>query len=257
MMDFNERVIPGVTANFQLKESLARYEFAKRYIRRNAKVIDIGCGTGYGSAVLGEKYEVTAIDNSDEAIGFANKHYSKKAKFLTANATKLPFRDSSFDVACSFETIEHIKEVKKFLKEVVRVLRPSGKFILSTPNRIIHSPGGEIKSCYHVKEYTVEELTRLLDKYFGSVEVKGQTKSKRARTALKDFMDSQEARERFVGSDILGIRRLFPRKLKEKTWKYLGGLFGRQTQEVLETKDFPIGHASLSKAEYLIAICKK
>lgn len=256
-MDFNERVIPGVTANFQFKESLARYEFAKRRIKRNAKVIDIGCGTGYGSAVLGEKYEATAIDNSNEAIEYANKHYSKKAKFLTANATKLPFRDSSFDAACSFETIEHIKEVKKFLKEVVRVLRPSGKFILSTPNRIIHSPGGEIKSCYHVKEYTAKELTRLLNKYFGSVEVKGQTKSKRARTALKDFMDSQEARERFVSRDFFGFRRLFPQGFKEKIWKYLGGLFGRQTQEALKTKDFLIRRTGFSRAEYLIAVCKK
>lgn len=257
MMDFDERVIPGITANFQLKESLARYEFAMRHIGEKAEVIDVGCGTGCGSAFLGEKYEAVAIDNSGEAIEYANKHYSKKAKFLTANATKLPFKDSKFDVACSFEVIEHIKEAKEFLKEVVRVLKPGGKFILSTPNRTIHSPEGEIKSRYHVKEYTVEELTHLLGKYFGSVEVKGQTKSKRARTALKDFMDSQEAREGFVSSDILGIRRLLPRELKEKAWKYLGGLFGRQTQEVLETKDFPIGHASFSKAEYLIAICKK
>jgi hypothetical protein len=38
MMDFNERVIPGVTANFQLKESLARYEFVKRYITKMQKL---------------------------------------------------------------------------------------------------------------------------------------------------------------------------------------------------------------------------
>ena len=256
-MDFNERVIPGITANFQLKESLARYEFVKRYVGKKAKVIDIGCGAGYGSAVLGEKYEVIAIDNSSEAIEYAKKHYSKKARFLTANATKLPFEDGNFDVACSFEVIEHIKEAKKYLKEAVRVLKPGGKFILSTPNRAIHSPGGKIKSHYHVKEYTAEELTYLLGKYFKSVEIKGQTKNERAKTALKDFMASQEVREGFIRSDILGVRRLLPRELKEKIWKCLGNLFGRQTQEVLVTKDFPIGYANLSKAEYLIAVCKK
>lgn len=109
MMDFNERVIPGVTANFQFKESLARYEYVKRIVGSSAKIIDIGCGTGYGSAVLGKKYDVVAVDNSKEAIAYANKHYSNKTKYLVANAIKLPFKNSKFDVACCFEVIEHLK----------------------------------------------------------------------------------------------------------------------------------------------------
>ncbi|MBU0923017.1 class I SAM-dependent methyltransferase [Patescibacteria group bacterium] len=256
-MDFNERVIPGVTANFQFKESLARYEFAKRCFGKNAKVIDIGCGTGYGSAVLGEKYEVTAIDNNNEAIEYANKHYSKKARFLKANATTLPFEDSKFDAACSFEVIEHLKDTHKFMKEVHRVLRPGGKFILSTPNKFFHSTGDKLKSPYHIKEYTAEELGHLLNKYFKTVGIKSQTKSKRAKTALKDFMASQKARERFVVSDILRIRKIIPQAFKEKVWKCLGGLFGRKSQENLETRDFPIKPGNLSKAEYFVAVCKK
>lgn len=256
-MDFNERVIPGITANFQFKESLARYEFAKRYIESSAKVIDIGCGTGYGSAVLGEKHEVTAVDNSSEAIEFADKHYSKKAEFLTANATKLPFKNGYFDVACSFEVIEHLKDADIFIKEVLRVLKPGGKFILSTPNKLTHSTGSKLKSPYHVKEYTAKELAYLLNKYFKTVNVKSQTKSKRAKTTLKDFMVSQEVRERFVKSDVIGIRKIFPRTLKENAWKYLGSLFGRQGQESLETRDFPIKSENLSKAEHFIAICRK
>jgi len=257
MMDFNERVIPGVTANFQFKESLARYEFAKRCIGRKAKVIDIGCGTGYGSAFLGEKYEVIAIDNSNEAIKYANKHYSEKARFLTVDATKLPFGNSKFDAACSFEVIEHLKDTHKFLNEVFRVLKPSGKFILSTPNKLTYSTKDKLKSPYHVKEYTAEELTHLLNKHFKAVDIKSQTKSMRAKTTLKDFMNSQEARERFVKSDIVGIRKMIPKAFKEKAWKYLGGLFGRQSQESLETRDFPIKSGDLSKAEYFVAVCKK
>jgi hypothetical protein len=70
-------------------------------------------------------------------------------------------------------------------------------------------------------------------------------------------MVSQEAREKFVKSDILGIRKIIPRGMKEKTWKYLGAVFGRQSQESLETKDFPIKSENVSRAEYLIAICEK
>jgi ubiquinone/menaquinone biosynthesis C-methylase UbiE len=257
MMDFNERVIPNVTANFQFKESLARYVFAKKNIKKNAKIIDIGCGTGYGSALLGEECEVVAIDNSNEAIKYANKHYSKKANFLTARATKLPFEDSNFDIACSFEVIEHIRDTHKYLNEVLRVLKPGGKFILSTPNKLVYAAGDKLKSPYHVKEYEAEELFQLLNKYFKTVDIKSQTKNKCAKVALDNFMVSQKTRERFIKKDILGIRRIIPKGIKEKTWKYLGSLFGRKDQESLETHDFPIKSGDLTKAEYFVIVCKK
>lgn len=257
MMDFNERVIPSVTANFQYKESLARYEFAKKLLRKGTRVLDIGCGTGYGSAALAETHEVTAIDNNKEAINYAKRHYRGKAKFLVVNALKLPFKDSKFDAICSFEAIEHIKDVEKFLKEVIRVLKQGGKFIMSTPNKSIHSPKEKLKSPYHVKEYTNKELANLLGKFFKLIEIRGQIKSERAKIAFKDFIGSQEAREGFVKSDVLGIRKIFPRALKEKIWKYLGTFFGRASQESLETKDFPIKSSNLSQAEYFVAICEK
>ena len=116
-MDFNERVVPNITANFQFKESLARYEFAERSFKKNLKILDIGCGTGYGSAALGKKREVIGIDNNKDAINYAKKYYSKKVEFLVADALKLPFKKNEFDGACSFEVIEHLKNPNRFLKE--------------------------------------------------------------------------------------------------------------------------------------------
>lgn len=143
------------------------------------------------------------------------------------------------------------------MKEVLRVIKPGGTFVLSTPNKVTYSKGEKLGSAYHVKEYSIEELTSLLNKYFSAVEIKSQSKGKRAKKALEKFMLSQKARDRFVKSDIVGIRKIIPAFLKEKIWKYLGRLFGRQSQERLETSDFPIKSDNLTKAEYFVAVCKK
>lgn len=257
MMDFNERVIPGVTANFQVQESLARYEFAKRIFKKGSKVLDVGCGTGYGSSLLAEKCDVIAVDINEDAVNFARKHYSDGVRFKAAKAENLPFKNKEFDGVCSFEVIEHIKRVDKMLKEVNRVLEDGGKFVLSTPNKEINSPSGKLKSPYHVKEYTADEFLELLKKYFHRVEIRGQKKNKAAEKAFEDFLKSQKAREKFVGRDVFGIRRLMPVFMKERIWKYAGNLFGRRTQESLKTSDFPIKSGNLKSAEYLIAVCEK
>lgn len=253
MMDFNERVIPGESANFLFQEGLARYLFAAKFIKKGAKVLDAGCGTGYGSAVLAKKAKVLGIDASHEAILFANKHYGSKADFRRADINNFNPKTSKFDAVCSFEVIEHLSSPNKFLRRVLAWLSPHGLFILSTPNAKLAKGAG---SPYHEKEYRKKELWALLTKYFGSVEILGQTKNPRAQKALADFMNSQTTRQGFVNKDLLGLRKFLPKKLKEKAWKYLGAPFGRQSQEALAPKDFPIGKKNIEYCHYFFVICK-
>jgi ubiquinone/menaquinone biosynthesis C-methylase UbiE len=252
MMDFDERVIPGITANFQFKESLARYEFASKILRGGSYVLDLGCGTGYGSDFLSRKFNVIGIDINKEAISFAKKHYPNSARFLVGDVCRLPFEREEFDAICSFEVIEHIKNPKDMLSEVLRVLKKRGLFVMSTPKK-----GKKVISPYHFKEYTKVELENLLRLYFSKVEIFGQCKNKKAKKAFLDFLKSQQAREKVVRNDVLGLRRLFPKILKEKIWKYVGNFFGRRSQESLETSDFPIGAFRQEESEFLIAVCQK
>ena len=130
-----ERLIPGEVDIDLLNEHMARYHFAVR-LARGKRVLDAGCGAGYGSAELADVAEsVTGIDIAPEAIAFARAHYERpNLSFEEASCTGLPFGDASFDLVVAFEVIEHLEDWKGFLHEVRRVLAPSGQLIVSTPN---------------------------------------------------------------------------------------------------------------------------
>ncbi|MBI3397217.1 class I SAM-dependent methyltransferase [Candidatus Woesebacteria bacterium] len=258
MMDFNERVIPGVTANFLYQEALARYKFASDIVKKGFKVLDVGSGTGYGSYFIAtsNKCFVYGVDINKEAMMFSRSHYKKRnIKFIISDVLSLPFKNKEMDVVISFEVIEHIKDYPRYLKEIKRVLKDNGKFILSTPNKTKTLKGN--KSSYHVKEFGYEELNNELNTNFKTVKIFGQNKSPKAKNALREFMNSQKTRQRLVDTDIFQIRKIFPRGLKEYIWKYFGAFFGRGPQEQLNFRDFPITKTFVKNAEYFVAICQK
>ncbi len=149
--------------------------------------------------------------------------------------------------------IEHLPDPKTFLREVKKVLKSDGIFVVSTPNRLVHQ---DDNSPYHCQAYSPKEFEKLLRSIFNGVEVSSQYKSERAKRAIGYFMDSQKARENFVATDKIGLRKLIPKPLKEKIWKYLGVPFGRGGQESLGVGDFPIKKGASDQSEYILAVCR-
>jgi SAM-dependent methyltransferase len=167
-----ERVIPGEVDIDLLNEHLARYTFAAR-LARGKRVLDAGCGAGYGSAELARAAErVVGVDRAAEAIEFARTHYqSHNLSFEEASCTGLPHGDGSFDLVVAFEVIEHLENWREFLAEARRVLAPGGQLIVSTPNRLYYteSRGPEGANPFHVHEFTFEEFREALEAVFPSV----------------------------------------------------------------------------------------
>lgn len=145
-----------------------RYEFALPYAK-GKKVIDVACGFGTGSKMLAEVAEsVVGVDLSEEELGFARPNYEGgNLKFLKEDATKMPVPDNSFDLAVSFETIEHLDAVEQsdFLKELRRVVRPGGVILLSTPDHYVWQRLA-LSWDEHIKELTKKELLSLLERFF-------------------------------------------------------------------------------------------
>ena len=165
-----ERVIPGKPElQFLLQEHVVRYLFASQQVK-NRIVLDVACGTGYGSNLLLNRgaRKAIGIDNSIDAINYCIKNYLRdNLEFKIGDCENLEFDEGHFDMIVSFETIEHLKNQENFLLEIKRLLKKSGLFIVSTPNKLMYPEGNP----YHYKEFTYNEFKGLLLKFFPIVDI--------------------------------------------------------------------------------------
>jgi len=167
-----ERVIPGEVDVDLLNEHFARYAFAAR-LARGKRVLDAGCGAGYGSAELaGTAEQVTGIDRAPEALEFARANYNlENVRFDEGSCESLPYADASFDLVVAFEVIEHLENWRGLLLEARRVLAPGGQLVVSTPNRLYYteSRGADGANPFHVHEFDFEEFRSALLEVFPHV----------------------------------------------------------------------------------------
>ncbi len=172
---YYESLKPSKTPASWFAGDLMHYIFAESFVN-DKKVLDAGCGLGYGAyhlSINGAR-EVIGIDISKKNIANANSRFANaNLCFLPMDVTKMSFEDRAFDIVTNFEVIEHIpySSMKLFMKEAVRTLKGDGKFIISTPNREIYSFGSKIsKTPGHINELSVQEFTELMKGYFKKCE---------------------------------------------------------------------------------------
>lgn len=180
-----ERMVPGRTPKDTTKQHVQRYQFAADFVQAK-RVIDVGCGAGYGCEMLGRQAAwVSGIDNSAEAIEYANGQDNRcRTSFHVGDAIDLGFNRGAFEVAVCFEVLEHLEDPGAALAEMRRVLEPAGLLIASTPNKRVFSPGaGQLPpNPWHKREWTPEEFMELIeDGGFALRAVLGQTAQERWR----------------------------------------------------------------------------
>lgn len=162
-----ERMVPAFhKGTLVYGEHLTRYESVADLLKDKV-VLDIASGSGYGSYILAEKaVKVYGVDIDRESVSYANRNYSRdNIEFLEGSGETIPLKDKSVDAVVTFETIEHIKNYKKFLAEIKRVLKPAGLLIISTPNDAEFPEGNH----FHLHEFKYQELKDLLKQYFKNV----------------------------------------------------------------------------------------
>lgn len=156
---------------------IQRYIFASKFIRKNMKVMDAACGSGYGSNYLADYCkEIVGLDTSENAIEYCNTKFKQNnLSFHEGDVTKMPFDDKSFDVIVSFMTIEHVNNHEKFIFECNRVLKNGGMLICATDNKNFTSPYTPYPlNPHHTKEFYPEEFYNLLSNYFKDTKFYGQ-----------------------------------------------------------------------------------
>lgn len=171
MLDFTlERYDPSYDAIFFPNVSVphwVRYRWAAPYCK-NKRVLDIACGTGYGTNLLAQTaVSVLGVDQGAQTIAYCQQTYPN-CGFVQGDATTFALNEP-VDVVVSLETIEHIQEVDAFLRCVVANLTADGLFICSTP---IH--GAAPMSPHHVKEYSAAAFQALLARFFDHISLHTQ-----------------------------------------------------------------------------------
>lgn len=234
-------------------EHLHRYQAAANLLDKEKplKVLDIACGTGFGSDLLAKLgHSVVGGDISKNDVEACGQKYQRpNLVFQVVDGTNMPFANHTFDCVVSFETIEHTTQYQKMLLEFKRVVNKNGLVIISTPNFVINSPTGKVLNPFHTQEWKYEELAKLLDATFSYVKLMGQQYARyRNKKSVRYKIAS-------VVENILymrGVRKL-PLKLQDSIMKVIikEPMYPLSTNYML-TDDI----TEIKKCKTFFAICK-
>jgi SAM-dependent methyltransferase len=158
-----ERTVPGVPEeNYWFRRHEAAYLELLPYCV-GAVVLEAGCGEGYGAALIaGRARRVIGLDYDELTAAHVARAYPV-VEIVRGNLAGLPVRSGAVDVVANLQVIEHLWDQEGFLAECLRVLRPGGRLLVTTPNRITFSPGRDTPlNPFHTRELAGAELAGML-----------------------------------------------------------------------------------------------
>ncbi len=205
--------------NYVFQRSLLAYVYAAE--RVGGRVLEIGTGSGYGVEIIAPHAEsFVTIDKHSPAQELIEAH--SNVEFRQMSVPPLSgIADESLDCVISFQVIEHIKRDGEFVREVHRVLKKGGMFIVSTPNR----PMSLTRNPWHIREYSQEEFGALLGAEFESVEALGVEGNEKV---WEYYEQNRKGVERITRFDLLDLQHRLPRWLLQIPYDLLNRLNRRR-----------------------------
>jgi SAM-dependent methyltransferase len=193
----DERIVPGTAVwDASWPDHIQRYRFALGYVPEGSRVLDAGCGVGYGAAEVADarRARVVAVDIADQALDLARRHFDRPSitwcrddcETMSAAAAHAPF-----DVVINFENIEHLARPAQFVSRAVSLLGPDGVLLTSTPNRLLLNrlrgvpPDSRSANEFHLNEFSEAEFRTLLSQHFEDVEIWYQSPAGASRLRLR------------------------------------------------------------------------
>ena len=257
-MSSHERAQHDEANNVTYQRCQYAYEFALSYIK-DKKVLDIGCGNGYGTALMAKTAkEIVGLDYDAGTVEQNKEKYRSIANisFKQASIPPIPFEDGSFEVITAFQFIEHIEPRKEFLKECMRVLSPGGSLLVTTPNvkkSLARNP-------FHVHEYTFAEM----DAELKSLQAKFELQGLNGNDSVNQYYAENGKFVRMILKwDVFKLHQKLPAGLLTKPYNLITNLMRNRLKKSvsqtsgISTKDFFLQKEELDQCWDIYLIARK
>jgi len=153
---------------------LARYKFCAKMLEGKGKVLEVGCGDGFGIPVMlqtvghvhGVDWEPLLLNDNNARLGSLN------CSFSVLDITKSsPCERGKYDAAFSLDVIEHIPQEREssYIKNIINTLAQDGVFIIGTPNVTANQYASEASQLGHINLKSHDELRSIMRKNFKNV----------------------------------------------------------------------------------------
>jgi len=251
---FTGERLPGAGDDFAV--DLARHLAAYRWAAGRAagrRVLDAGCGEGYGTALLAEvAAAVTGVDRPAATAVAAARHVRPNLAFRALDLAALDALDARYDLVVSFQVIEHLPDPAAFLAALARRTAAGGTLVVTTPNRLMSLT----ENPHHLREWTAPELAALAAPVLPGARVLGVHASERV-LAYERARAAQVAR--ILRLDPLNLRRLLPERLAKAAFGPLarvvrGRLRAGGALPEVGADDFHVGDGDLARALDLLLL---
>lgn len=150
-------------------EKLAKWGRSYINIDKDYTVLDLGCGGGRNiEYFLTKASKVYGLDHSNTSVKMASEINKKaidtgRCQILVGDVKNLPFQDESIDIVTAFETIYFWNDIEKCFKEIYRVLKKEGQFLIC--NEVSSKERRDVKKLLNIinfEIYNPEDLTKML-----------------------------------------------------------------------------------------------
>ena len=246
--------LPGANDDFVV--DLERHRAAYRFARGRAagrRVLDAGCGEGYGAAMLADvAARVVGIDRAEAVNVAATRHRAPNLEYRAQDLERLDDVGERFDLVVSFQVIEHLPDPTGFLGALARRTAAGGELVVTTPNRLMSVS----ENPYHLREWTAPELLALAAPVLPGVRVLGVHGSERV-IAYERARGAEV--QRILRLDPLNLRRFVPAVVVHQVFPRLARLVRRRLRQEpaagrVGPEDFTVRDDGLDRALDLLLL---
>jgi SAM-dependent methyltransferase len=242
-----ERLPGGGDGEFSvdMERHLAAYRWAAT-MAAGCRVLDAGCGEGYGAAMLAQTADAVVGVDRAEAVAVAQaRHRHPRLEYRVADLSRLAALTDRFQLTVSFQVIEHLEDPVGFLRGLAAVTAPGGTILVTTPNRLMSVS----ENPYHLREWTAPELLALAQQVLPGARMLGVHGSE-AVIAYEQARGEQVAR--ILRLDPLGLRHWLPNAVVHGVFPRLARLVRRRVAgggalPAVGPDDFRIGEQDLER----------